>query len=57
MRKLIEASDSPWVANVVLVSKKDGSKRLCIAYQGLNAVAIKDAYRVARIDETIHAFH
>ena len=54
-RGLIEDSDSPWAPNVVLVRKKDGSKRLCIDYRGLNAVTIKDAYPVARIDETLDA--
>ena len=54
-RGLIEASDSPWAANVVLVRKKDGSQRLCIDYRGLNAVTVKDAYPVPRIDETLDA--
>ena len=56
-RKLIEASDSPWAAYVVLVSKKDGSKRLCIDYRGLNAVTIKYAYPVPRIDATLDTPH
>ena len=56
-RKLIEASDSPWAANVVLVSTKYGSKRLYIDYRGLNAVTTKDAYPVPRIDETLDALH
>ena len=52
---MIEPSNSPWAANVVLVRKKDGTKRLCIDYRQLNEVTIKDAYPIPRIDETIDA--
>ena len=54
-RGVIEPSDSPWAANVVLVDKKDGTKRFCVDYRKLNSVTIKDAYPVPRIDETFDA--
>ena len=38
---LIRPSTSPWGAPVLLASKKDGGKRLCIDYRELNKVTIK----------------
>ena len=54
-RGVIEPSDSPWAANVVLVNKKDGTKRFCVDYRKLNSVTIKDAYPVPCIDEKFDA--
>ena len=52
---MIEPSDSPWASNVVLVRKKDGTKRFCIDYQRLNNITIKDAYPIPRIDDSLDA--
>ena len=52
---MIEPSDSPWASNVVLVKKKDGTKRFCIDYRRLNKVTIKDAYPIPRIDDSLDA--
>ena len=49
----IRCSNSPWANAVVLVRKKDGSLRFCIALRRLNARTIKDAYSLPRIDETL----
>jgi hypothetical protein len=37
-------STSPWVAHVLFVEKKDGTRRMCIDYRGLNEVTIKNKY-------------
>lgn len=45
---IIEESNSPWTANVVLVQKSNGSLR------PLNTVTIPDPYPLPKIEELIH---
>jgi hypothetical protein len=46
----IRPSSSPWGCSALFVKKKDQSLRLCVNYQPLNAVTIKNKYPLPRID-------
>lgn len=50
-KQFIGRSVSPWGAPVLLVKKKDGKSRLCVDYQQLNKVAIKNRHLLPRIDD------
>jgi hypothetical protein len=47
----VRPSSSPWGAPVLLVKKKDNSRRLCIDYRELNVVTVKNRYPLPRIDD------
>jgi hypothetical protein len=47
----IRPSSSPWGAPVLFVSKKDGSRRMCVDYRSLNEVTIKNKYPLPWIED------
>ena len=44
---------SDWVANIVLVPKKDGKVRICVDYRDLNRAGPKDNFPLPYIDTLI----
>ena len=47
----IRPSVSPWGAPVLFVKKKDGTLRMCIDYQQVNKVMVKNKYPLPRIED------
>ena len=50
---IIQPSKSAWCAPIVLVTKKDKTKRFCIDNRKLNSATVKDAYPLPRTDDTL----
>ena len=50
---MIKPSKSPWDCGVVMAKKKRWGIRFCDDFRYLNAVTIKDAYPIPRIDESL----
>ena len=47
----VRPSISPWGAPVLFVKKKDGTLRMCIDYQQINKVTVKNKYPLSRIED------
>ncbi len=52
-RDVIEASAAAWLSPIVLVSKPDGSKRMCLDYCGVNKNLAMDIYPLPRLEELV----
>jgi hypothetical protein len=45
---------SEWVANLVLVRKRNGEIRLCVDFKNLNRSSLKDNYPLHKMDHILH---
>ena len=48
-----EVYHSDWLANPILVKKKNGKWRMCVDYTGLNKACPKDHFPLPRIDQIV----
>ena len=51
----IRPARSPWGSPVLFVKKKDGSLQLCVDFQSLNKVMVKDHYPLPLISDLLHS--
>ena len=51
---IVALRHSKWLANVVLVRKKNGEIRICIDFKNLNKVSLKDNYPFPKMDHILY---
>ena len=51
---IVEPSDSPYAAPIVLIKKKDQSLRICLDFRDLNKQTIFDPVLMPRMDEVLN---
>lgn len=52
---IIKRSNSPWLSPVIIVPKKDGSKRVCIDFRKINAVTIMPAPSIPSTEDIFYS--
>ncbi len=52
-RDIIEPSTAAWLSPIVLVTKPDGSKRMCLDYREVNSHLTTDIYPLPRLEELV----
>jgi hypothetical protein len=50
---IIQPTSSPFASPVILVMKKDGTRRFCVDYRHLNALTVKNKYPLPILDELL----
>ena len=53
---IIQASESPYSSNILLTSKKDGTRRFCCDFRTLNKSTIKDTYPLPSVEDIFESF-
>ena len=50
---IIQPSRSPWSFRIVIVDKKDGSKRFCTDFKKFNLISKKSSWPLPLIDDML----
>ena len=50
---VIQPSNSPWSAPIVMTKRKNGEYRFCIDFRRLNKLSKKDAYPLPQVNATL----
>ena len=48
---VVQSSSSPFCSSMLLVHKKDSTHRMCVDYQALNKITIKNRFLIPRIED------
>ena len=52
---VIEPSNAAWLSPIVLVSKPDGSKRMCLDFRKVNSHLAADVYPLPRLEDLVNS--